>query len=271
MNYAEVKQAIESGDREIYTTSDGQDDGVCPVCHGTTWEEIEVDTSDVYGEGTTGKAVIPCRACNGGHARKVSDALIVADIPEGRSLADFDWTLYGQDTSREKKIVNTFVDRFSEFERDGLGLYLTSKTRGSGKTFLASCIGWELINRYETSIRFVNASDLLEISKEKRDNGGDPLDDLISARVLILDDLGQKLTGRDWLTDVLFRIIDKRYQQKRTMIVTSNVDLKELNFDDRVVDRLYAMTVLVKIPEYCVRAREANTRKRSILQKFGID
>lgn len=270
MNYAEVTRAIESGDREIYTISDDDND-VCPVCHGTGWEETEIDTSDVYGEGSTTKAVKPCTACNGGHARKVADALIVADIPEGRSLSDFDWTLYGVDTSREKKIVNTFVERFTEFERDGLGLYLTSKTRGSGKTFLASCIGGELINRYETSLRFVNASDLLEISKEKRDDGGDPLDALITCRVLILDDLGQKLTGRDWLTDVLFRIIDKRYQQKRTMIVTSNVDLKELNFDDRVVDRLYAMTCLVKIPEFCVRARDANTRKKAILQKFGID
>ena len=68
-----------------------------------------------------------------------------------------------------------------------------------------------------------------------------------------------------------FRIIDKRYQKRGAMIVTSNVPLPELYFDDRLVDRLNAMTVTVKIPEYCVRAREANTRKRAILQKLGIE
>lgn len=269
MNYAELVTAIESRDRESYTVSD-QDDGVCPVCHGTGWEDCEVQ-QEVGDQIQTYKAVKRCTYCNGNHARRVSDALIVADIPEGRSLADFDWNLYGVDLKREKKIVDQFVERLPDFEREGLGLFLTSKTRGSGKTFLASAIGGELISRYEASIRFVSASNLIEISKQKRDDGSDPLDDLISCRVLILDDLGQQRTGRDWLTDILFRIIDKRYQARKTVIVTSNVALAELDFDDRVVDRLNSMTLTIKIPEYCVRAREANTRKRAILSKLGIE
>jgi len=259
VNYAELVTAIESGDKGICTISD-PDDGICPVCRGSGWEYISDQP----------RTVKPCSFCKGNHARKVSDALIRADIPEGRSLSDFDWTLYNVDLTREKLIVDRFVEHFPDFEEKGLGLFLTSKTRGSGKTFLASAIGGELISRYETSIRFVSASNLIDISKQKRDDGGDPLDDLISCRVLILDDLGQQRTGRDWLTDILFRIIDKRYQAKKTVIVTSNVALAELDFDDRVVDRLHAMTVTVKIPEVCVRAREANTRKRAILEELGI-
>ena len=186
-------------------------------------------------------------------------------------MSDFDWDLYGVDLTREKNIVGQFVERLPEFEKNGLGLFLTSKTRGSGKTFLASAIGGELISRYEASIRFVSASNLIEISKEKREDGSDPLDELISCRVLILDDLGQQRTGRDWLTDILFRIIDKRYQGQKTVIVTSNVPLAELDFDDRVVDRLNSMTLTIKLPEYCVRAREANTRKKEFLRELGIE
>lgn len=270
MNYAELVTAIGSRDKESYTVSDPVDDGICPVCRGSGWEDCEIQ-QEVGDHIQTYKAVKPCTYCKGNHARKVSDALIVADIPEGRSLSDFDWSLYGVDLTREKKIVDQFVERFPDFEREGLGLFLTSKTRGSGKTFLASAVGGELISRYEASIRFVSASNLIEISKQKRDDGSDPLDDLISCRVLILDDLGQQRTGRDWLTDILFRIIDKRYQAKKTVIVTSNVALAELDFDDRVVDRLNSMTLTIKIPEYCVRAREANTRKRAILSKLGIE
>ena len=270
MNYAEVVQAITSRDNGICIPSNAEDDGKCPVCGGSGWELV--DEERTIGEHVERyKAARRCTGCNGGHDRKVAEALIAADIPDGRSLSDFDWTLYGEDLTREKKIVDGFVDRFPDFEREGLGLFITSKTRGSGKTFLASAVGGELIRRFETSIRFVSASNLIEISRQKRDDGGDPLEGLISCRVLILDDVGQQRTGRDWLTDLLFRIIDARYQARRTVIVTSNVPLVELDFDDRVVDRLNAMTVTVRLPEYCVRAREANTRKREILTRLGIE
>ena len=258
---------IESGDKEIYTASN---DNVCPVCNGSGFEYVEID-APIYGKGAKSLAVRPCTKCNGCHDEKVIEAKIRADIPQERSLSDFDWTIYNADLTREKRIVDQFIEQFPEFERERLGLFITSKTRGSGKTYLANAIGGELINRYAAEIRSVSASDLLEISKQKYDDGYDPFDSIISCRVLILDDLGQKLTGRDWLTDILYRIIDKRYQTKRIMIITSNVPLPELDFDDRIVDRLNAMTVTVKIPEVCIRAREANTRKRAILQKLGID
>lgn len=250
---------------------DAVEGGVCPVCGGTGWEEIEVDTADTYGEGTTGKAVRPCTACNGDHARNVKKVKKSADISENVKYSDFNWNVYNVNVRHQMQIVEKFIDRFPDFEKERLGLFISSKTRGSGKTFLASAVGAELIERYEASTRFVSVSELIDISKQKREDGTDAIDDLISCRVLILDDLGQKATGRDWLSDILFRIIDKRYQKGRIVIVTSNVELKELDFDDRIVDRLNAMTVLVKIPEYSVRAREANARKEAILQKLGIE
>ena len=194
-----------------------------------------------------------------------------ADIPRDRSLKDFDWKIYGEDLMRQKAIIDGFVDHFTDFESEGYGLYIHSRIRGSGKTYLASAIGGELANRYATAIRFVSVSDLIEISKQRKDDGGDPLDDLITVRVLILDDLGQKSTGRDWLTDILFRIIDKRYTKHRVTIMTSNVPCGELDLDDRVVDRINATTYKVKLPEVCVRTVESNSRKRAFLQKFGID
>ncbi len=224
----------------------------------------------MYGEGAKARAVRPCTRCHGGHDRKVADAKVAADIAEDRDLPCFDWSVYGADLTKERRIVEKYVANLPDFEREGFGLFITSRTRGSGKTFLASAIGGELINRYALTVRFASASDLLEVSRQKRDDGGDPLEDLISCRVLILDDLGQKLTGRDWLADVLFRIIDKRYRANRTVIVTSNVPVAELDLDDRIVDRLYRMTFTVKLPEICIRAREANTRRREIMDKLGI-
>ena len=268
MDYAEVVRRIASGDREISTRTDDPDD-VCPVCGGSGWEQCEID-APIYGDGAKASAVRPCTRCHGGHDRKVADAKVAADIAEDRDLSSFNWDLYDKDLTKERRIVEKYVENLPEFEREGFGLFITSKTRGSGKTYLASAIGGELINRYALTARFVSVSDLLEISRQKRDDGGDPLEDLISCRVLILDDLGQKLTGRDWLADVLFRIIDKRYRAKRTVVVTSNDPVTELDLDDRIVDRLYRMTFTVRLPETCIRAREANTRRREIMAKLGI-
>lgn len=258
-----------SRDKGICTSPDPDDDR-CPVCGGSGWELI--DEERTIGERVEViKAARRCTGCNGGHARRASDEKVAADIAKDRDLSCFDWDVYGEDLTKAKRIVEKYVDHLPDFEQEGFGLFITSRTRGSGKTFLASAIGGELIDRYAISVRFVSASDLLEISREKRDDGGDPLEDLISCRVLILDDLGQKNTGRDWLADVLFRIIDKRYRAKRTVIVTSNVPIRELDLDDRIVDRLYRMTFTVELPEKCIRAREANARRREIMQRLGLE
>lgn len=240
-------------------------DGLCPVCGGTGYEWVEVETAD-----GSYKAVKKCSACNGNHDGKVKEALEQSDLQMPESYSDFDWSVYGADTLRERQRVSKFIECFPEFEAEGLGLFISSRTRGSGKTFLASAIGKELIIRYEASVLFVNASDLLDIDQRKTDDGQDPLERFINCRVLILDDLGQKMTGQNYLSDVLYKIINKRYSQKKLMIITSNVPLPELSFDDRIVDRLNSMTFTVALPEYCVRAREADGRKRRFLQKMGI-
>ncbi len=252
------------------TYMNAEPDDRCPVCHGSGWDAFKVPV-EMYG-GALALFARKCRYCNGNHDQIVREAKEIADIPEELTLSNFNWSKYpGYDLTREKKIVSQFVEHFGKFEEKGMGLFLTSKTKGSGKTHLAHCLGGELINRYEASTMFVNASDLLNIVQRKNDSGRNPIDRMIDCRVLILDDLGQKLTGRDWLTDELFNIIDKRYQKKRVIIITSNCPLPELDFDDRIIDRLNAMTCLVRLPEYCVRAQEANSRKKAILHELGID
>lgn len=267
MDYQDLVRQIESRVNATCTSSEQEDDR-CPVCHGSGWEWIE----DVCKEtGEKHPAVRKCTVCNGNHDQKVRETKALADIPEDRTLNSFNWNIYtGFDLTKQKQIVYKFVEHFIDFESEGMGLFLTSKTRGSGKTFLASCIGGELVNRYEVSTMFVNASDLLDISQRKNDTE-DPIEKMISCRVLILDDLGQKNTGREWLSDVLFRIVDKRYQKKRIMIVTSNYPLRELDFDDRIIDRLYAMSCPVNLPEYRVRSQDANNRRNAILKRLGIE
>lgn len=266
MDYAELLQKIESRDKEIYTDCD---DGKCPVCKGKGLEPVIVDTSNLYGEGSTTICYRKCTACNGGHDQKVMDALIRANISEDRSYKSFNWSIYpGADLSKERKIADNFIANFEDPREKGL--YITSKIKGSGKTFLAESIAAELIRRYVANIQIVRSYDLLDLCEKKGNDGTDPLSTLIYCHALVLDDLGQKRTGRDWMSDVLFKVIDSRYRLKKKTIITSNVSLVDLDLDERIIDRLNDMTITIKLPEYCVRAREANKTKENLLRSIEL-
>lgn len=189
------------------------------------------------------------------------------------TMSDFDWHIYkdGQgneiDLSLHREMVGSFIDNFKEWQKSNMGLYIWSTTRGCGKTFLASAICNELISRYKCKPKFVSVSDLIGIDKEE-----DPrrLNELMEADVVVLDDLGQQNIGNKWLEDILFRLLDHRMQAGLMVIVTSNVRTGQLNFDDRVADRLNDLTYEIPLPDYCVRSRGSQRKKRDLLTRLGI-
>ena len=275
-------------------------DEKCPICKGTGFELFqaaqlaEID-SDGYSitienhikayrslETKSQPYAIPCRRCNGGHARRVEEFQKRANIPssfDDKYLEDFDRNIYMQsdgkpaDISKMMKAVDSFIENFQEWDKKGFGLYICSSMKGSGKTFLASCICNSLIRKYPINTKFVSASELLNLSKNSDGSGNyerDPIALLCNCKLLVIDDLGQKNNGSDWMNDVLFQITDSRYQQKLVTIYTSNVKIGNLNLDDRIVDRINRTTFQMSLPEYCVRAKEANEQKIEFMKKLGI-
>ena len=61
---------------------------------------------------------------------------------------DFNWDIYGKDVNKAKKYVNNFILKFEQFRKHGMGLYIYSATKGSGKTMLSCCILNEISERY---------------------------------------------------------------------------------------------------------------------------
>lgn len=272
----------------------------CPVCMGTNyeifqaWELNEIDHKrfkdiiqrhiELYGsiqQKTSGYA-IPCRRCNGGHAQKVQVSREQSNIPSSfydKKIEDFDRSIYRTqdgkvaDISKMMQAVDSFILDFEKWDKKGFGLYICSGMKGSGKTFLASCICNSLIQKYPMNTKFVSASQLLNISKNSDGSGNyntDQLSLLCKCKLLVIDDIGQKNCGSDWMNDVLFQIIDARYQQKLVTIFTSNVKIVALDLDDRIVDRINKMTFQMSLPEYCVRAKEANEQKTEFMKEIGL-
>ena len=256
-----------------YTTKSSE--AKCPECNGNRFILFERPAEEVYGPGFKGMVTYArkCPACNGG-AAYVNTIKKQTNIPSAFYDAEysaFNWEIYeGHDTSEQKRFVDSFVLDHDEWADKGIGLYIWSKMRGTGKTFLASTICNTLIKKKHVKTKFVSVSNLIDLVQESKGSRSDPIDALCKCDVLVLDDLGQQNAGNGWLTDILFRICDSRMQDKKITIVTSNKKLWELEFDDRILDRLNQMTQMIPLPDYCVRKSEATQDKRDLFKALGL-
>lgn len=249
---------------------------ICPLCRGggKIWEERDVPG---YGKADF---VIPCPACNGANLAQIRrERANIKSAFYHAFLHEFRWDIYMDekqqqvDLSKMQGFVQTFADNFKAWDEEGKGFYIYSKTRGSGKTFLASCLCNEVMERERITAKFVSASELVTIAKSADktavdDYQRDPISIFQRCKLLAIDDLGQ--TGGDWLQDILFRVLDARMNDRLCTIVTSNMPIAELPFDDRIIDRLNKMCFTLHLPDYCVRQKEANGEKKAFLQKLGV-
>ena len=179
---------------------------------------------------------------------------------------DFDWSLYHEDITELKATVSRFIVKFEQFREKGMGLYIESSVKGSGKTMLACCILNELAKRYSLTIKFINSLDLLELTKQAY-KGTEPeeLTSLYQAAVLVIDDIGVQMS-KEWIDTVFYRLINTRYNNKLVTIYTSNVSAQFLKMDDRIVDRIEATTYQLLLPEEAVRSRIRAKQKEQIME-----
>lgn len=181
---------------------------------------------------------------------------------------DFDWDLYSKDITEAKMLVNNFIIKFEQFRKEGMGLYIESTVKGSGKTMLSCCILNELAKRYPITIKFINSLDLLELTKQSY-KGVEPeeLISLYQATVIVIDDIGVQMS-REWIDTVFYRLVNTRYNNKLITIYTSNVSAQYLKMDERVTDRIEATTYRLLLPDEAVRSRIRTKQKEEILDKI---
>ena len=248
----------------------------CQHCRDTGWVLVWKSTAKsraTYGDDRKIEYAEHCPHCNGGLKQRAKVAEEHAGVPamfKDRTLGDFDWNIYGGEgyryrVDKERKKIESFVYSYIDWESEGLGLYIYSKTRGTGKTMLASVVCNELMKEYAIPTRFVSASDLLDMDK----NG--ELGQALSCRLLVIDDLGQKKTGEQWLGDVLFKIFDSRMNDGKPTIVTSNIKSFDLEVDTRLRDRMGKLLIPVQLPEVSIRAIQGARRQAEFLKEQGLE
>ena len=251
-------------------TENGKDSDICPVCGGDEW---------ILQKNEQGLEVaVECQCRKKSLAKR---RVRFAEIPEafsGMDLKTFRADVYKQPESKPViitacKTIKEYLNNFSEYQERGMGLYIYSSTKGSGKTRMASSIANELLYQKNTQVKFgVSTAILGEI---KRSWGKDSLytensivEALTASQVLFIDDFGtENVNG--WVEEKFYHIINERYINKKVTIFTSNESLKTLKYDGRITNRIKEMTYQIQFPEESVREYIAQRNNEEMLKKIG--
>lgn len=223
-------------------------DLVCPRCKGAGWLRLDLPA----GAADFGK-IVEC-ACGLVASRRASVYRAASRIPA--EYADLDLTTYP-----DKRIASDVADWWYErpapwlvligdigVGKTGLAIGVVKKAIAAGRSALYRPFG-ELLTDIRATFRSQDASEPDEAAL---------LGALKGADLVALDDLGSgKATG--WAQDRLFEILNHRYNERRSTILTTNLGPAELeeHVGDRIVSRINGMGWIYQIVGENLRERHS--------------
>ena len=209
----------------------------CPICDGRGWT-IERDE----GAGTA----VPCGCKRQERRARLAD---LAAVPErylscslnGFHVSNPDRATEDQLFSAKKQsqdYADSFVAENGRFRDTGL---LFIGTPGVGKTHLAVAILNELIQRYRVRGLFVDFTELIHeiqstFSPRSAESKFDLLNPVMNAEVLVLDELGAQKPS-EWVNDILYLILNRRYTKRLPSIFTTNYRLDSHSRQSESLDK----------------------------------
>lgn len=246
---------------------------VCPVCKGSGWELYTPDAREleyVYGDtGITTEFAKKCTKCNGVKEDTV-DLTGVPDMYRDADITKFDFGIYKVDLTKFKSIVENFIFNYPKWKANGKGIYLWSKTPGSGKTFLACCVGKSVMVKYGIRFKFTTIIDYIDKVSEGysiRKSGGfdDPSKIYRECDLLVLDDVGTQIS-KEWQEQEVFKLVNKRQANGLVTIFTSNYPPEGLNIDERTKSRIMKSAIVLQVPEESIRKTVADIEQNEFLK-----
>jgi DNA replication protein DnaC len=210
----------------------------CPRCNGSGW----VAPADSF-------RTEPCE-CQGDLRRR--QRIAAANIPR-RYL-----TCRLRNFNERDSVLKTAKHRVEQFVNEWMpqlgvkGLLLQGGC-GTGKTHLAVAALQEIIQTDKPGkLLFSNFQDLIQeiqasFPADSSVDKSEILQPLLDADLLVLDELGSQKPSA-WVHDILYYIINSRYNDVRTTIfTTNNVDDLADRIGDRLRSRLYEMASVIQM------------------------
>lgn len=197
---------------------------VCPLC-----EDRGVQVVD-RPDGTRVARDCQCRV-----QRRLDKALVSANIPpmyvsstfENYDTADHDKKTYS--LNQAKYTAEKFVAAYP-IDTRGVGLLFTGSI-GTGKTHLAISVLRELVVNKGANGVFYHFQDLIKriqnsFNRSVQATEQQILEPILNAEILVLDELGASKPS-DWVFDTIAQILNTRYNERRTTIITTNYPNRE--------------------------------------------
>jgi DNA replication protein DnaC len=151
--------------------------------------------------------------------------------------------------------IRGFTDELGENLRAGRGIWLMGDV-GTGKTTLAMLVSRFALEAGYTVAIYSLPRLLSRIRRTYDAEAGeqsylDFFERLTSVDLLHLDDLGAEKSS-DWVLEQLYAIVNERYETKRSVVVTTNLQEPELReqIGERTVSRLAEICDQYVIPLY---------------------
>jgi DNA replication protein DnaC len=189
---------------------------ICGVCEGSGLRIVEENGRQV------------ARPCECRIERRAARMLERARIPKRYkhcTLDSYESGFRGADRtlSAAHLLARKFVEGYPETE--GQGLLLTGSV-GVGKTHLAIAMLQALISDRGAVGLFYDYRDLLKevqntYNKQVAITELDVLSPIFDVEILVLDELGASRPS-DWVSDTVAHILNTRYNERKTTIMTSN-------------------------------------------------
>ena len=158
-------------------------------------------------------------------------------------------------TIEQKHSLRMAVEGVRRFIDEPRGWLLIQGSYGCGKTHLAAAIANGCLGK-GIPVMFVNVPDLLDYLRgaynpNVEETYDERFNEVRDAAILILDDLGTQ-NATPWAEEKLYQIFNTRYVHKRPTVITTNLDLDDL--DPRLRSRLNDLDLVRKLvitaPDY---------------------